>query len=94
MRELLSNNSLFVGQLHEDKSLELRARELIFFTTDLQTVNYERCSKNNVICALFRRNHVVYTQNLLVLIDLSLARDTGEYLFHTFTGLGMVYIVS
>ena len=32
--ELLSNNSLFVGQLYEDKSLAL-ARDLIFFTTDL-----------------------------------------------------------
>ena len=40
MRELLSNNSLFVGQLLEDKSLALRSRDLIFFTTDLQTVNY------------------------------------------------------
>ena len=40
VRELLSNNSLFVGQLYEDKSLVLRARDLIFFTTDLQTVNY------------------------------------------------------
>ena len=40
MRELLSNNSLFVGQLYEDKSLALRARDLIFFTTDIQTVNY------------------------------------------------------
>ena len=40
MRELLSNNSLFVGQLYEDKSLALRARDLIFFTTDLETVNY------------------------------------------------------
>ena len=38
--ELLSNNSLFVCQLYEDKSLALRARDLIFFTTDLQTVNY------------------------------------------------------
>ena len=36
VRELLSNNSLFVGQLYEDKS----AIDLIFFTTDLQTVNY------------------------------------------------------
>ena len=35
VRELLSNNSLFVGQLYEDKSLALRARDLIFFTTDL-----------------------------------------------------------
>ena len=40
MRELLSYNSLFVGQLYEDKSLALSARDLIFFTTDLQTVNY------------------------------------------------------
>ena len=39
-RELLSNNSLFVGQLCEDKSLALCARVLIFFTNDLQTVNY------------------------------------------------------
>ena len=39
VRELLCNNSLFVGQLNEDKSLALRARDL-FFTTDLQTVNY------------------------------------------------------
>ena len=30
VRELFSNNSLFVGQLHEDKSLALRARDLIF----------------------------------------------------------------
>ena len=40
VRELLSTNSLFVGQLYEDKSLALRARDLIFFTTDLKTVNY------------------------------------------------------
>ena len=39
VRELLCNNSLFVGQLYEDKSLALHARDLIF-TTDLQTVNY------------------------------------------------------
>ena len=40
VRELLSNNSLFVGQLYEDKSLALRASDLIFFTTDLQTVMF------------------------------------------------------
>ena len=39
VRDLLSNNSLFVGQLYEDKPLAMRARELIF-TTDLQAVNY------------------------------------------------------
>ena len=33
--ELLSNNSLFVGQLYEDKSLALHTRDLIFITTDL-----------------------------------------------------------
>ena len=40
VRDVLCNSSLFVGQLYEDKSLALRARDLIFFTTDLQTVNY------------------------------------------------------
>ena len=38
--ELLSNNSLFVEQLYEDKSLELHACDFIFFTNDLQIVNY------------------------------------------------------
>ena len=38
--DLLSYNSPFVGHLYEDKSLALRSRDLIFFTTDLQTVNY------------------------------------------------------
>ena len=33
VRDLLSYNSLFVSQLYEDKSA-------VFFTTDLQTVNY------------------------------------------------------
>ena len=35
VRELLSNNSLFVSQLYA----ALRARDLICFNTDLQTVN-------------------------------------------------------
>ena len=39
VRELL-NNSLFVGQSYEDKSLALHAPDFIFFTIDLQTVNY------------------------------------------------------
>ena len=39
VRELLSNNLLFVGQLYDDKSLAPRARDLIFLTTDIQTVN-------------------------------------------------------
>ena len=38
--DLLCNNSQFVGQLYEDKSLVLHTRDLIFFTTDLQSVNY------------------------------------------------------
>ena len=32
-------NALFVGQLYGDKLLALRVRKLIFFATDLQTVN-------------------------------------------------------
>ena len=32
VRELLSNYSLFVGHLNGDKSLALRARDLIFFS--------------------------------------------------------------
>ena len=40
LRELLSNKSLFIGHLYEDKSIALRARDLIFFPTDLQTVNH------------------------------------------------------
>ena len=40
VRALLSNTLLFVGHYNEDKSLALRACDLIFFTTDLQTVNY------------------------------------------------------
>ena len=40
MFESLSSNSLFVCHLYEDKSLALCPRDLIFFTNDLQTVNY------------------------------------------------------
>ena len=40
VRELLINNSLFIGQLYEDKSLALHPHDLIFYKTDLQTVNY------------------------------------------------------
>ena len=39
VREMLSNSSLYVSQLYEDKSLTLHARDLIF-TTDLFTVYY------------------------------------------------------
>ena len=39
VRDLLSYSSLFVGQLYEDNLLALRARDYIFFTTDIRTVN-------------------------------------------------------
>ena len=42
--ELLSNNSLCVGQLNKDKSLALHALDLISFTTDLQAVNELRAA--------------------------------------------------
>ena len=48
VRDLLSNNSLFVGLLHADKSLVLLACDLIIFTTDLETVNYY--STNHCYC--------------------------------------------
>ena len=48
--ELLCNNSLFVSQLYKDKSLALRAPDLIFFTTDLQTVNYLKVDKFLSVC--------------------------------------------
>ena len=38
VHELLSNNSLFVGQLFKDN--HLRALDLILFTNGLQTENY------------------------------------------------------
>ena len=37
---LLHYKSLFVGQLYADKSLTLRVRDLLCFTTDQQTVIY------------------------------------------------------
>ena len=49
MCELLSNYSVFVCQLYEDKSLALHARDLIFFTTDLQT---EKLLCNNSLLEL------------------------------------------
>ena len=38
--ELFSDNPLFVGKLYEYKSLALRNLGLMFFTTDLQAVDY------------------------------------------------------
>ena len=40
VHDLLSYNSLFLGELYADKSLSQQAHNLIFFTTDLQTLNY------------------------------------------------------
>ena len=45
MCELLSNNSLFVGQLYEDKSLALRARDL----TSLQLTSSEIIYNNSLL---------------------------------------------
>ena len=45
--ELLCNNPLFVRQLYKDKSLALRARDLIFFTTGLQ--NSELLHNNSLL---------------------------------------------
>ena len=55
MRELLRNNSLFVGQLYEDISLALRARDLIFFTIDLQ--NSELLYNNSLLELIYFLNN-------------------------------------
>ena len=67
MRELLSNNSLFAGQLYADKSLALRARDLIWFTTDLQALiitqqHFQQCKVNGVISSVY--NNIRYTRML------------------------------
>ena len=62
MCELLSNNSLFVCQLYEDKSLALCAQDLIFFT-DLQTVNYYttiHCARADLFLML-QRGKIIMT---------------------------------
>ena len=51
---MLSNNSLFVGQLYEDKSLALRARDVIFYTTDLQ--NSELLLNNSLLELIYFLN--------------------------------------
>ena len=56
LRELLSNNSLFVGQLYGNKSLALRARDLIFFTTDTQTVT-ELLLNNSLLDLIYFLNN-------------------------------------
>ena len=42
LRELLSNNSLFVSQLYDDKSLALRARDLIYVCARFSTQQISR----------------------------------------------------
>ena len=63
LRELLSNKSLFVGQLYEDKSLALRAHDLIFFTTDPETVNYLLLNNSRKRADLFL-NHFNYPKHI------------------------------
>ena len=78
MRELLNNNSLFVGQLYEDKSLALRARDLIFFTGH-RPVNVKRAvigSKGGwklstifLSCKVFHDWSIIKLGNILYLLD-------------------------
>ena len=90
MRELLSNNSLFVGQLYEDKALALHAHDLIFFTTDLQTGNY----KNNSLLELIyflnndHNNHIKkYIKQLLHYFGVKMCFQTLQncQIFHSYT---------
>ena len=73
VRELLSNISLFGGQLYADKSLALRARDLLCFTTDLQTVTTVCLSTIKRTPGLNELNTVVH--------DLSLRFYLFIYLF-------------
>ena len=92
MRELLSYNSLFVGQLYEDKSLALRARDLIFITTDLQTVNYY-----STIHALeliyFFNNDVVYSKTCPKIIKKSCSSQLRIIYFFLLKNVKMLIIV-
>ena len=51
MRELLSNNSRFVGQLYEDISLNNSLLELIFFLNNVKTCQWYRVS--DIIMVIF-----------------------------------------
>ena len=76
MRELLSNNSLFVGQLKDDKSLALRAHDWIFLTTDLQTVNYTQKKKfSQYLCFLIKST----------ILHISLSNFIHELYYRIFT---------
>ena len=60
--ELLCNNSLFVGQLYEDKSLALHARDLIFFMPSLHLAYDEftaivRCLNSHFRAISVRRSY-------------------------------------
>ena len=54
MCELLSNNSLFVSQFNEDKSLALHTRDLMFFTT----TNGELLLNNSLLELIYFLNMV------------------------------------
>ena len=76
MRELLSNNSLFVGQLYEDKSLAIRARDLISFTTDLYN-----WPPNSVLLLKNSLLRLIYFLNVSR-FDGQRADDSGMSYFH------------
>ena len=61
MRELLSNNSLIVGQLYEDKSLTLPSCNLISFTTDLQIITQQFTARADLFLNCTRQSeHEVF----------------------------------
>ena len=76
VRQLLANNSLFVGMLYEDKSLALRARDLIFFTADLQTVN---CTKARVFVLRIRVSCAFPTRCTCVEFQLRMKRESTYF---------------
>ena len=59
VRELSSDNSLFFGQLYENKSLVLHTHDLIF-TNDFQIVNYY---------SIFRYIQLIYFLNIFLSIS-------------------------
>ena len=75
MRELLSNNSLFVGKLYEDKSLALRARDLTF----LQLTSSDLLLNNSLLELIYFLNNIIEaTHESLLLIALSINEGSGE----------------
>ena len=62
--KLLSNNSLFVGQLYEYKTLALRARYLIFFATDLHIICLKCQMYEDKSLVLRARDLIFFTTDL------------------------------